>query len=63
MQGRVEWTSGTGMVGINASGQRIEMDWETGPSPSIGEWNCTTQMLEGRPCWASAEASALQRDS
>jgi len=21
------------MVGINASGQRIEMDWETGPSP------------------------------
>ena len=33
MQGRVEWTSGTGMVGINASGQRIEMDWETGPSP------------------------------
>ena len=33
MQGRVEWTTGTGMVGINASGQRIEMDWETGPSP------------------------------
>ena len=33
MQGRVEWTSGTEMVGINASGQRIEMDWETGPSP------------------------------
>ena len=33
MQGRVEWTSGTGMVGINAAGQRIEMDWETGPSP------------------------------
>ena len=29
----MEWTSGTEMVGINASGQRIEMDWETGPSP------------------------------
>ena len=29
----MEWTSGTGMVGINASGQRIKMDWETGPSP------------------------------
>lgn len=29
----MEWTSGTGMVGINAAGQRIEMDWETGPSP------------------------------
>lgn len=33
MQGRVEWTQGTGMVGINAAGQRIEMDWENGPSP------------------------------
>lgn len=33
MQGRVEWTNGTGMVGINAAGQRIEMDWESGPSP------------------------------
>jgi putative redox protein len=33
MHGRVEWTTGTGMVGINASGQRIDMDWESGPSP------------------------------
>ena len=33
MQGRVEWTHGTGMVGINTAGQRIEMDWENGPSP------------------------------
>lgn len=33
MQGRVEWTGETTMAGINASGQRISMDWETGPSP------------------------------
>ena len=33
MQGRVEWTGGTSMDGINAAGQRIAMDWETGPSP------------------------------
>jgi uncharacterized OsmC-like protein len=33
MQGRVEWTGGTGMVGINAAGKCIEMDWEAGPSP------------------------------
>ena len=33
MQGSVEWTGGTGMAGINAKGQRIEMDWEEGPSP------------------------------
>jgi len=33
MQGRVEWTGGTNMVGINAAGQRIEMDWNDGPSP------------------------------
>ena len=33
MQGRVEWTGGTTMDGINAAGQRISMDWESGPSP------------------------------
>ena len=33
MQGRVEWTGGTGLNGINAAGQSISMDWETGPSP------------------------------
>ena len=33
MQGRVEWTGETTMAGINAAGQRIYMDWETGPSP------------------------------
>ena len=33
MQGRVEWTGETTMAGINAAGQRISMDWETGPSP------------------------------
>ena len=33
MQGRVEWTGGTTMDGINAAGQRIAMDWESGPSP------------------------------
>ena len=33
MQGRVEWTGGKGLVGINSKGDRIEMDWEDGPSP------------------------------
>jgi len=33
MQGTVEWTGGKNMVGINSNGQRIEMNWEEGPSP------------------------------
>jgi len=33
MQGRVAWTGGTTMNGINAAGQQIPMDWESGPSP------------------------------
>ena len=33
MQGRVEWTGGKNMVGINSNGQRIEMNWDDGPSP------------------------------
>ena len=33
MQGTVEWTGGENMVGINSNGQRIEMNWEEGPSP------------------------------
>ena len=33
MQGTVEWTGGKTMVGINSNGQRIEMNWEEGPSP------------------------------
>ncbi len=33
MQGRVEWTGGTRLNGINAAGQSISMDWESGPSP------------------------------
>ena len=33
MQGTVEWTGGKNMVGINSSGQRIESNWEEGPSP------------------------------
>ncbi|RJU90358.1 MAG: OsmC family peroxiredoxin [Candidatus Poseidoniales archaeon] len=33
MQGKVEWTSGTNLVGTNAAGQTIDMDWENGPSP------------------------------
>ena len=33
MQGTVEWTGGKNMVGINSSGQQIEMNWEEGPSP------------------------------
>ncbi|MBJ63419.1 MAG: hypothetical protein CMB55_01305 [Euryarchaeota archaeon] len=33
MQGIVEWTGGKNMVGINSNGQRVEMNWEEGPSP------------------------------
>ena len=33
MQGTVEWTGGKNMVGINSNGQRMEMNWEEGPSP------------------------------
>ena len=33
MQGRVEWTGGKNMVGINSNGQSIEMNWDDGPSP------------------------------
>ena len=33
MQGRVEWTGAKNMVGINSNGQKIEMDWDDGPSP------------------------------
>ena len=33
MQGTVEWTGEKNMVGINSNGQRIEMNWEEGPSP------------------------------
>lgn len=33
MRGMVEWTGGTGLVGINQSGQKIALDWEEGPSP------------------------------
>ena len=33
MQGKVEWTGGTDLVGTNASGQVIDMNWENGPSP------------------------------
>ena len=33
MRGTVEWTGGTGLVGINNSGQRMELDWQDGPSP------------------------------
>lgn len=33
MQGIVEWTGGKNMVGINSNGQRIDMNWEDGPSP------------------------------
>ena len=33
MQGTVEWTGGKNMVGINSNDQRIEMNWEEGPSP------------------------------
>lgn len=33
MQSKVEWTGKNGLVGITASGQRIEMDFEDGPGP------------------------------
>ena len=33
MQGTVVWSGGKNMVGINSNGQRIEMNWEEGPSP------------------------------
>ena len=33
MQGRVVWTGGTTMGGINGAEDRISMNWETGPSP------------------------------
>lgn len=33
MQGKVEWTGGKNMVGTNANGQSIEMNWDDGPSP------------------------------
>jgi|TARA_B100001741_G_scaffold289776_1_gene268831 putative redox protein len=33
MKGRVEWTGENTMDGINSAGQRISMDWETGPTP------------------------------
>ena len=33
MQGRVECTGETSLKGINAAGQSISMDWESGPSP------------------------------
>ena len=33
MQGLVEWTGGNNLVGINSNGQRIEMNWNDGPSP------------------------------
>ena len=33
MRGSVEWTGGTGLVGINSSDQRVELNWDEGPSP------------------------------
>ena len=33
MEGRVEWTGGTGLIGVNSNEQVIEIDWENGPSP------------------------------
>ncbi len=33
MEGKVEWTGGTGLIGINSNEQVIEIDWEHGPSP------------------------------
>jgi putative redox protein len=33
MQGRVEWSGAKNMVGINSNGQKIEMEWDDGPSP------------------------------
>ncbi|MCS5536525.1 MAG: OsmC family protein [Candidatus Poseidoniaceae archaeon] len=33
MRGEVRWTGATSMVGINDSGQELNLDWEDGPSP------------------------------
>ena len=33
MEGRVEWTGGTNLIGVNSNEQIIEIDWENGPSP------------------------------
>ncbi len=33
MYGTVEWTGEKNMVGINSNGQKIEMEWDDGPSP------------------------------
>ena len=33
MQGRVEWVGGKNLVGMNSNGDRIEMNWDEGPSP------------------------------
>ena len=33
MQGRVEWRGGSSAVGETATGQRIELDWDNGPTP------------------------------
>lgn len=33
MQAEVVWGGSSKMTGINQSGQKIEMDWEDGPSP------------------------------
>ena len=33
MQGKVEWTGEATLSGINSDGDRISLDWESGPSP------------------------------
>lgn len=33
MQGRVEWTGGTGLLCTNSNQQSLEIDWDDGPSP------------------------------
>lgn len=33
MRGEVRWTGATSIVGINDSGQELNLDWEDGPSP------------------------------
>ena len=33
MYGRVEWTGGDTLVSTNERGDRIELDWEQGPTP------------------------------
>ncbi len=33
MEGKVEWTGGSTLDGINSSGDRVSMNWEEGPSP------------------------------